>query len=220
MSKRFYRIRNLEKLLNEYNELENQEIFFQSSEKLNDPLERFMDFVFNGDKVVWKFFFKHYILCFEWIFQNYIIFREEDIKLTTEHIPIFKSFSELETLEYKKLITNITNEFFIVYEDLIDKISLRATSVKKDELLKYLHTLHLGLLEIIQRVYESEGLMNKREQFKEIDIIEDLIKEHGFEKTNKLHQNSVSWYENMMLTLNFNTNMYKNTPNKNFIVII
>ncbi len=73
MAKRFYRIRNLDALLDKYEELENQEILFQETEKLNDPMEGFMDFVFKGDKTVWRNFFKHYILCFEWLFQNYII---------------------------------------------------------------------------------------------------------------------------------------------------
>lgn len=50
MSRNFYRIRNLNSLLGEYKELENQEIFFQTPEKLNDPMEGFMDYVLMGIK--------------------------------------------------------------------------------------------------------------------------------------------------------------------------
>ena len=111
MGKRFYRIRNLNSLVGKYKELENQEIFFQTTEKLNDPIEGFMDFVFQGDKTVWKNFFKHYILCLEWLFQNYLIYGENDIELSIDHIPVFRSYDELKTLEYKKLINSITKKF-------------------------------------------------------------------------------------------------------------
>ena len=64
MSKRFYRIRTIDSLLDKYKELENQEVFFQSTDKLNDPMEGFMDFIFKGDEIVWKNLIIHFIFCF------------------------------------------------------------------------------------------------------------------------------------------------------------
>lgn len=229
MGKRFYRIRTLNRIVGDKKkELDKQEIFFQEPEKLNDPMEGFIDFVFKGDKTIWKNFFKHYILCFEWLFQNYIIFGENEIKLEIKHIPIFKSYDELETLEYKQLINNITKDCFSIYGKLIDKISIRTTPITKDELHTYLQVFHFGLYETIQRVYESDGLMKVREEIKDIDKdminntiesienIEKLIEEHGVEKANRLYQSKKSWYDTMIFKIYCNTKT--NTPNMNFIL--
>ncbi|WP_294961372.1 DUF2971 domain-containing protein [Sulfurimonas sp.] len=230
MSKEFYRIRSLESLIGKHKELDNQEIFFQTPEKLNDPMEGFIEFVFNGDKIVWKNFFKHYIICFEWIFQNYIIYGENGIQLGVEYIPIFKTFEELESPEYKQLISKITESFFENSGELVNEISQITTDISKDELLRYLYFSHNVLLEIVQRTYEDQELMPRRKQITKIDInnikniskyinaIEKLREEYGHEKVNILHQDSVAWYEKMMLELNCNTVMGKETPNKNFIL--
>ncbi len=157
-------------------------------------------------------------------------FGENEIQLGIEHIPIFKSYDELESLEYKQLITDITGEFFTIYGDLIDKISTRTKAIKKDELQKYLYILHFILLEITQRIYESNGLMKERKHFieidknkienmvKSIDAIEELIKEYGVEKVNKFHQSNKAWFDRLILELSCITKIDKNTPNKHFIL--
>ena len=59
-----YRFRSMEYLLGEeYQELENQTIYFASPDQLNDPMEGLRDIVWNGDKIAWTNFFKHYVFC-------------------------------------------------------------------------------------------------------------------------------------------------------------
>ena len=53
----FFRFRSADALLEKYQELENQTIYFASPEELNDPMEGFRDIVWTGDKVVWTNFF-------------------------------------------------------------------------------------------------------------------------------------------------------------------
>ena len=59
----FYRFRSIDALLGKHRELEEQTIYFASPEELNDPMEGLRDIVWDGDKIVWTNFFKHYIFC-------------------------------------------------------------------------------------------------------------------------------------------------------------
>ena len=57
-----YRFRSIDALLDKYQELESQTIYFASPDELNDPMEGFRDIVWSGDKIVWTNFFKHYVI--------------------------------------------------------------------------------------------------------------------------------------------------------------
>jgi len=63
MTEYFYRYRPIKAVLDEYHELENQEIYFSTTDELNDPMEGFKDLFWSGDKIVWRNFLKHYVLC-------------------------------------------------------------------------------------------------------------------------------------------------------------
>ena len=56
-----FRFRSAEKL-DEYKELEKQQIYFASSEQLNDPIEGDINVYFEGDKIVWENLFRNYVL--------------------------------------------------------------------------------------------------------------------------------------------------------------
>lgn len=197
MSKLFYRFRKTQNIF-DFNELENQEIYFASNKELNDPMEGFKNLVFNGDRIVWRNLFKHYLICLESMYQTYLICGETYAKFKIDLIPIFINFDDLETPKYKKLFKKIYFETFEIYGHTIDKIATRTTSISKEELYKYLYPFHMIALEIIQRNYEAEGLIPKREDTleiknfveqdtgKQIDAIEAMIREHGQEKMDKL----------------------------------
>lgn len=57
-----YRFRNVKNLLNK-KELENSEIYFAAPEQLNDPLEGHINVYWQGDEVIWRNLFRHYLNC-------------------------------------------------------------------------------------------------------------------------------------------------------------
>lgn len=63
MTEYFYRYRPIKAVLDEFHELENQEIYFSTTDELNDPMDGFKDLFWRGDEIVWRNFLKHYILC-------------------------------------------------------------------------------------------------------------------------------------------------------------
>ena len=68
-----YRFRSIDALLDKYQELESQTIYFASPDQLNDPMEGFRDIVWRGDKIVWTNFFKHFVYC---LHEGYFLFTE------------------------------------------------------------------------------------------------------------------------------------------------
>jgi hypothetical protein len=48
-------------LLEDFRELENQEIYFASPQKLNDPMEGFKDIFWRGDEIIWANLLRHYL---------------------------------------------------------------------------------------------------------------------------------------------------------------
>ena len=226
MSKLFYRFRKTQNIF-DFKELENQEIYFASNEELNDPIEGFKNLVFNGDKIVWRNLFKHYLLCFEFMYQTYLICGESHAKFEIDLIPIFRNSDDIETLKYKELFKKIYLETFEIYGQIIDKIATRTTPILKEELFKYLYPFHMIALEIIQRNYESEGLIPKRENpldiqnfieqdnIKLIDVVEAMIQEHGQEKMDKFLRATSFFYEEFNFVQSINL---KHTPNKLFLL--
>ena len=162
MSNIFYRFRSLDYLLGKYKELENQEIYFASPEKLNDPMEGFKNLVFRGDEIVWRNFFKHYLLCLEQVISLYKFPEEEYHTITIDDIPVYKEFNDLPTLEYKKLLELIWKNFFDICGNFIDKISARTTLIRKDELSLYLTSMHLIAVQSIEKNYIEFNLLDER----------------------------------------------------------
>ena len=127
MSKRFYRIRTIDSLLDKYKELENQEVFFQSTDKLNDPMEGFMDFIFKGDEVVWKSLITHFVFCFKQVELTYKVI-EEKIQLNNKIIPI-KQILDLSKKQFYFDLLGYSNKnkfYEFIKKDSITREDLRA----------------------------------------------------------------------------------------------
>jgi len=58
-----YRYRPASAVLEEFGELEHEEIYFSTTEELNDPMEGFKDLFWSGDEIVWRSLLKHYVFC-------------------------------------------------------------------------------------------------------------------------------------------------------------
>lgn len=155
MKKEIYRFRSINSLIGEFNELETQSIFFAAPENLNDPMEGFRDIYWNGDIIVWRNLFKHYLLCLEQVCSLLLISGEKHT-ISIQDIPIFSTEDDYPTKQYKELFTNISTHFFSsnYLSRLIEAISKRT--IRRDELSFYLKTVHYFALESIFSQYEKK----------------------------------------------------------------
>ena len=162
MQKYFYRFRSTSNLL-ERNELIDQCIYFAHPEELNDPMEGYRDIYWKGDKVTWNNFFRHYLLCLEHVCSLWSIGGEKHCEISDKNIPIFISYDDLPTQDYKNLFDDISTQFFINFSNLIDKFCSRTTPVRRNELLFFLFSIHFNAIDIIFETYSKHGLSKKRD---------------------------------------------------------
>ncbi len=164
MAKLFYRFRSIENLIGDDQELETQNIYFAHPKQLNDPMEGYRDVYWQGDFIVWKNLFRHYLLCLE-RFCSLLTIVGETQPLTEIEIPVFLSESDFPTTNYKALFSEIVSTFFsnpnIIA--LIKGISERSSPVRREELFFYLRAIHQIAMGAIYKIHHSNGLATYKE---------------------------------------------------------
>ena len=133
---KFYRFRSMDYLLgDEYQELENQDIYFASPDELNDPMEGFRDIVWSGDKIVWTNLFRNYIYC---LHASDIVLRITDASegLDVDNIPIPLRWNQPVTLEIEHMFNEVWRRLLYLpeMEDIIDALSNTNRKIRYGEM--------------------------------------------------------------------------------------
>jgi len=184
MSKLFYRFRSIESLIGEYKELETQSIYFAHPKQLNDPMEGYRDIYWDGDLIVWKNLFRHYLLCLE-RFCSLLMIAGETHPLSEDEIPVFLSDTDLPTPAYQALFSEMVSTFLGNQKliALIKGVSERSSPVRRDELFFYLRAVHPIALEAIYKTYNKHGLSQYTESndLSADQILSQLLESGWFE---------------------------------------
>ena len=164
-----YRLRSIDRLLGDSQELENQAIYFASSEELNDPMEGFLDVFWQGDRIVWTNLFRHYLYCLHMTCVHFRIVGEST-KLRPQDIPVWGYMDQQPPPEAVNLFEDICVRVFkkANLNECIAKIVNAKRKARRDEVLFYLQRLHHIALQEIQDAYIEHGLESsdkKRKKF-------------------------------------------------------
>lgn len=227
-----YRFRSIENLLGAHKELENQEIYFAPSDKLNDPMEGLLDIYWRGDSVVWKNFFKHYLMCLERVFSVFCLSGDLHT-LTQEDIPIFKNRYIFPTSEYKTIYEEIEIKFFEFeyVKTLYLELAERESEIRRDELLIYIKSLHVFALESINKAYKKHRLIKSNSKFDRLDSLTKFITnkqsiaklmndtEKSFPNIKEVKNKFLSAIVNVMKEIDFINLYYEQNLSKNRIFI-
>ena len=153
----FYRFRPAHHLLAGYRELERQEIFFASPEKLNDPLDGFKDVFWLGDSVLWTNLFKHYLLCLMHTMVVALISGSESV-FPADQTFVFLTEDILKTPQLREIYREICNFFFKGddYGALPNLLSQRQ-QVRRNELECYLRLIHFRAVYASYSIFELRG---------------------------------------------------------------
>lgn len=155
---RFYRFRSVDALVGPRQELANQEIFFAAPADLNDPLEGFHDIVWRGDAIAWRNHLRHYLLC---LLQTatalhvggpaYDALEKHDFSGTTA--------DRLPTPQFRALFETVAAAFFAdARAGAYPRRLAERGSIRREEVLFYLWTLHGHALRVILAASEQAGL--------------------------------------------------------------
>jgi Protein of unknown function (DUF2971) len=158
MTEHFYRYRPIKAVLDEFHELENQEIYFSTPDELNDPMEGFKDLFWSGDEIVWRNFLKHYILCVLQTANCCFILAEQFDSNLLKNI-VFRVPHELPEAPIREIYQRVSAEFLEepAVKTFLSVMAARTTPVRRSELTSYLRALHGFALQIILTEYRNRG---------------------------------------------------------------
>ena len=157
----FFRFRSIDSLLGKFQELEAQTIYFTSPEELNDPMEGLRDIVWNGDKIVWTNFFKHYVFCLN---RCYFLLNvtQHPRKLETADIPILERWDQITIPIEQVLFDDILDRFCNLpyIHEIIEALANTGRKIRYREIVCYIHMIQAcGLLDETRKSYIDRGLM-------------------------------------------------------------
>lgn len=139
----FFRFRSTDALLGRYHELENQEIYFCAPDELNDPTEGFKDLTWRGDEIVWRNFFKHYLLC---LMRSFLIsaLPGAEIEPMPSTAVILGSRASLPTDKLRAVHDNICTRFFATagISDMIRSLGQYPYPLRRNALALCLRSAH------------------------------------------------------------------------------
>ena len=155
-----YRFRSIDNLLGRYKELEKQEIYFASPDELNDPIEGFLDIFWQGDAIVWKNFFKHYLLCLKQVCLLVVLSNDNEI-IDGKDIPIHSPYPKKPTKERTAITDELLEKFLKepIIEDLLQELSNRKTQIRRPELLQYFKIIHVQAIDSITNIFSKYELI-------------------------------------------------------------
>lgn len=188
-----YRFRSVDNLIGKFQELEKQQIYFADLDELNDPLEGERIYFWKGDEIVWKNFFKHYLLCLESVVMLARLLGENE-KISKKDIPIYISFNDLPTDIYKERIKRIYNKFFTdkFVHSYIQFIINNPNKIYEHEMYVHLKVLSARALKSILSVDVEDGLL------KNVDLQEPNTEQLNIDFANAWDELDTNEYNQLM----------------------
>jgi hypothetical protein len=159
MVSHLYRFRPADALLDKYEELAKQEIYFSTPEELNDPMEGYKDVFWSGDRVLWRNLLRHYVLCLLQTMSLCLMtgpkFDATDLKTI-----IFSAFDNLPEAPVRAIYQRGSDAFLADphIQKLIDALASRVTPLRRDELAHMLRALHPSALALLVKELRVEGV--------------------------------------------------------------
>lgn len=156
-----YRFRPIEKLLHDdgiTGELDSLYIYFAGREQLNDPLEGYADFFFEGDEIAWNNLLKNYLQCLSNHCSLLALGQVDSYDLSRNILGIAANAPpgvvEIWNETYNVFMAEPTVAKFVSAWCLLGK-------AHRSELFSYLDTIHFYATDIITQMLSKKGLLPK-----------------------------------------------------------
>lgn len=157
-----YRYRPIDSVLDKFHELETQEIYFSTTEELNDPLEGFKDLFWSGDRIVWRNLLRHYIFCLQEIsvaaFITRADFEEKFLDVVIRKVP-----TNLPNAPIQAIFARMSAAFLDhpAVRAFLAMVTNRSVPMRANELTNALRTIHSFALDTMFSEFADQGLVPK-----------------------------------------------------------
>jgi hypothetical protein len=154
----FYRFRPVEALLDKYEELEKQEIYFCPPDQLNDPMEGYKDLFWRGDEIVWRNLLRHYLACLVQSVVAAFGLREAYTPAISRNF-VFTTPSSLPTPQLKELHQRVCASVLgkKVIAELPSTLARRALPLRREEVEFCLRAMHGIALNAVLGILRADG---------------------------------------------------------------
>ncbi|MGN4149526.1 DUF2971 domain-containing protein [Burkholderia gladioli] len=173
-----YRFRSTYALLDGYQELENQQIYFCPPDGLNDPLEGFKHIFWRGDQIVWRNLMRHYLLNLMQV-TSIASIMGKDFNPEKCASLVYQTEHDLPQAPIRDIYAASCKNFFEhpVPERLITALASQARAVKRDELQFYLRLIHpLAARSVLTSLAKRRLIMMQAAQ--ELDALIDAMSDN------------------------------------------
>ena len=170
MISHLYRFRPVDAVLDKYEELAKQKIYFSPPEELNDQMEGYKNVFWSGDRIVWRNLLRHYLLCLLQTTSLCLMmgpkFDPADLKTI-----VFSAFENLPDAPVRVIYQHTCAAFFADanIQKLIGALANRTTPLRRDELAHMLRAIHPFGLSVLMKALKREGVDGI---FRDLDAME------------------------------------------------
>jgi Protein of unknown function (DUF2971) len=159
MISHLYRYRPANALLDGFEELAKQEIYFSSPEDLNDPMEGYKDVFWSGDRIVWRNLLRHYLLC---LLKTTAVslMAGTDFDRAILKTMIFSAYQDLPETRVRVIYQRACEAFIADsnIQQLIEALAHRVTPLRRDELTHTLRAVHPFALNVLFKEWRHESI--------------------------------------------------------------
>lgn len=226
-----YRFRSVHSLLDGYQELEKQEIYFATAAELNDPMEGLREVFWQGDEIVWANLIRNYTKALMHVFLLNLLDPKNSI-ITEDQIPITRQLLGFSSPRVQELFTLIMEKMngLSSVRHLPSLLVIRSTPIRRDELIIYLTLLHpIALACVAQACMEKrwvnkslfdrnpEDLQSMTDFKSTLEQFEKVVKEHGDSTAESMLTRTTVNIQSSLFTPSFLNLKEKPNPNHHFI---
>ena len=166
MTKTLFRMRSMDALIGkEREELHSQTIYFAKPDELNDPLDGFRSYFWDGDEIVWRNLFRNYLFC---LHRTICIVKVigDNTTIEPKMIPIYEYADHESKRDEWEMLERICTDVFrkATLDSLISSLNNTDRKIYLPELLFYLRAIHYIALPSIQNIHVDSGLSPERER--------------------------------------------------------
>jgi hypothetical protein len=165
-----YRFRPAEAVLDKYEELAKQEIYFSTPEEWNDSMEGYKDVFWSGDRIVWRNLLRHYLLCLLQTISSCLILGPEFDRTLLKNV-VFCAYDSLPDAPVRAIYRQACDRFFADphIPQLVAALAERTTPLRRDELAHTLRAVHPFALSVLMKALDREGVAGL---FRDLDAME------------------------------------------------
>lgn len=156
MGSHLYRFRSTDRLLGDSAELQEQTIYFARPAELNDPVEGLRDVFWQGDEIIWRNLFRHYLLCLDRAC-SLLSICGEDHPFDWNAIPVVAFEQPALTAPQSQIIESFLADN--VVHSYLQSLAERTTPIRRDELAAHFRALHLFAVCTVYVCYEQHNFV-------------------------------------------------------------